>query len=85
MTSHDGAGTALDEFIAADQRHPEGPSPFVAVSELADSLRELRVVRLWVNADYWGVHFDTIETVKKRFDAGGISIPSRTDVHTHAS
>ena len=82
----DKARSVLDEVIAADQRILKDPAPFVAVSELADSSVNF-AVRLWVNAgDYWGVHFDTIETVKKRFDAGGISIPfPQMDVHTHAS
>jgi len=32
--------------------------------------------------DYWGVYFDTVEEVKKRFDEEGISIPfPQTDVH----
>ena len=62
------------------------PAPFVAVSELADSSVNF-VVRLWVEAgDYWGVHFDTIEQVKKRFDAEGISIPfPQMDVYTHSA
>ena len=82
----DKARSVLDEVIAADQRILKDPAPFVAVSELADSSVNF-AVRLWVNAgDYWGVHFDTIETVKKRFDVGGISIPfPQMDVHTHAS
>lgn len=42
-------------------------------------------LRLWVNAaDYWGVYFDMQESVKKTFDAQGISIPyPQQDVHMH--
>ena len=35
------------------------------------------------SADYWAVHFDTIEEVKLTFDKEGISIPyPQLDVHT---
>ena len=82
----DQARRVLDGVIATDARILKDPAPFVAVSELADSSVNF-VVRLWVEAgDYWGVHFDTIEQVKKRFDAEGISIPfPQMDVHTHSA
>jgi len=38
--------------------------------------------------DYWSVYFDLTETIKKRFDAEGISIPfPQRDVHlfSHSS
>jgi len=40
-------------------------------------------VRPWVkSADYWNVYFSLTETVKKRFDEEGISIPfPQRDVH----
>jgi len=35
-------------------------------------------------SDYWGVYFDVIEAVKKRFDAEGITIPfPQRDVHIY--
>ena len=39
--------------------------------------------RVWVkNADYWTVHFDLLEMVKKSFDKNGIEIPfNQLDVH----
>ncbi|MCB0792763.1 MAG: mechanosensitive ion channel [Flavobacteriales bacterium] len=79
----DKARAVLDKIIAGDTRVLKDPAPFVAVSELADSSVNF-IVRLWVkSADYWGVHFDTTEQVKKRFDAAGISIPfPQMDVHT---
>ena len=42
-------------------------------------------VRPWVNtADYWDVFFAVQETIKKRFDAEGITIPfPQQDVHLH--
>lgn len=40
-------------------------------------------VRVWCKAsDYWTVHFDLLETVKKEFDKNGIEIPfPQMDVH----
>lgn len=39
--------------------------------------------RVWAKSgDYWTVYFDLLETVKKEFDANGISIPyNQLDVH----
>jgi small conductance mechanosensitive channel len=74
----------LEDIIAADERILADPAPTIAVSELADSSVNF-VVRPWVNAaDYWGVHFDVTEQIKKRFDAEGISIPfPQRDVHVY--
>lgn len=67
--------------IITDQ---EGREPFIKVGELADSSVNF-TVRVWVKAaDYWTVHFTTIEKVKKAFDAEGISIPfPQQDVYMH--
>jgi small conductance mechanosensitive channel len=47
----------------------------IGVSELADSSVNL-VLRPWVkSADYWGVHFDLLETIKVELDEAGIEIP----------
>ncbi|WP_224745828.1 mechanosensitive ion channel family protein [Neiella litorisoli] len=86
-----GYGDSIDQarevilgIVNADERVHQDPEPFIKVGELADSSVNF-VVRLWVNAeDYWGVHFDTIEAVKKAFDAQGVSIPfPQQDVHLH--
>lgn len=52
------------------------------MGELADSSVNI-TVRVWTNtADYWGVHFDMIETVKKTFDKEGVSFPfPQMDIH----
>ncbi len=70
--------------LNSDERVLKDPAPQVAVAELADSSVNF-VTRPWVNAaDYWGVMFDTTETIKKRFDAEGVSIPfPQQDVHMH--
>ncbi len=80
----DKAKKVIEGLIAADNRILKDPAPFIAVSELADSSVNF-VVRVWANAaDYWGIHFDMIENVKKAFDKEGISIPfPQTDVHVH--
>jgi len=76
------AKKTLEEIINSDERVLKEPTPFVAVSELADSSVNF-IVRAWVKSeDYWGVHFSTIEKVKLIFDEKGISIPyPQMDIH----
>lgn len=76
------AKATLQEIIDADTRILKNPESFVGVGELADSSVNF-TVRVWVKAaDYWGVHFDTIEKVKLTFDEKGISIPyPQMDIH----
>lgn len=80
----DKARRAITDTAGSDQRVLPEPSPVVLVSELADSSVNL-TLRAWTKSeDYWNVHFDTIEKVKKRFDAEGISIPfPQRDVHIY--
>lgn len=70
------------DVLARDERILKDPAPTVAVVELADSSVNF-VVRPWTSSDdYWDVYFDTLEAVKTRFDAEGISIPfPQMDVH----
>ncbi len=74
----------LEEIVAADERVLKDPAPQIAVSELGASSVDF-VVRPWVSTpDYWGTRFDLTETIKKRFDQEGISIPyPQQDVHLH--
>jgi small conductance mechanosensitive channel len=74
----------LKAIVGADERVLGDPAVTIAVSELADSSVNF-VVRPWVKtADYWPVLFDLTETIKKRFDAEGISIPfPQRDVHIY--
>jgi small conductance mechanosensitive channel len=80
----DKAKQVLEEIINADERILKDPAPLIAVSELADSSVNF-AVRPWVkSADYWAVYFSLNETVKKRFDQEGISIPyPQQDIHLH--
>lgn len=68
--------------MEADSRILKDPAAFVGVSELADSAINL-AVRPWCNpADYWGVHFDTLENCKIALDEASVTIPfPQMDVH----
>lgn len=76
----------IQEHIQADGRVFKdivGKEPFVRVTELANSSVNI-TVRMWAkSADYWAIHFDMLEKVKKNFDREGISIPfPQIQVHT---
>jgi small conductance mechanosensitive channel len=73
----------LDE-LSKDERILNDPEPTVAVTDLADSSVNF-VVRPWTEtANYWDVYFATLENVKIRLDAEGISIPfPQRDVHLY--
>jgi small conductance mechanosensitive channel len=74
----------LEEILQAEKRVLKDPAPVILVSELGESSVDL-AVRPWVNsADYWDVRSDLLETIKREFDAKGISIPyPQRDVHLH--
>jgi small conductance mechanosensitive channel len=80
----DKARNIITDVLFKDARVLKDPPIQVAVSELADSSVNF-VARAWVNAgDYWGVVCDATETIKKRFDAEGVSIPfPQRDVHIY--
>jgi small conductance mechanosensitive channel len=68
----------LKDIADSDERVLKDKDVTIGVLALADSAINL-VFRPWVNsADYWGVHFDFHERVKKRFDEAGIGIPYPT-------
>lgn len=74
----------LEEIMQAEERILKDPEPVILVSELGESSVDL-AVRPWVSsADYWNVRSDLLETIKREFDAKGISIPyPQRDVHLH--
>jgi small conductance mechanosensitive channel len=80
----DKARGIIKEIIDQDERVMKEPEPAIVVSELADSSVNL-TVRAWTSAnDYWSFFFDTMENVKKQFDAQGVSIPfPQRDVHIY--
>lgn len=81
----DKARKVITDIIKNDARVLKDPPPTIAVMELADSSVNF-AVRPWVNVpDYWDLLFDVTETIKKRFDAEGISIPfPQHDVHVYS-
>jgi len=72
----------LQDIIANESRILEDPAAKIGIMEFADSSVNF-VFRPWVKtAEYWDVYFDLNETIKKRFDEEGISIPfPQRDVH----
>ncbi|HZX24046.1 MAG TPA: mechanosensitive ion channel domain-containing protein [Woeseiaceae bacterium] len=80
----DKAKKIIEDVLTSDERVFEDPAPQIVVAELADSSVNI-VARPWSKAaDYWSLKFDVTETVKKRFDAEGISIPfPQRDVHVY--
>ncbi len=74
--------TLLTEILAADPRILAEPAPLIGVVELADSSVNF-AVRPWVkSSDYFSVMLDLNETVKRRFDEAGITIPfPQREVH----
>ena len=60
----------------------EDPTPFVRMTEHADSAITI-TARVWTkSSDYWDVNFDLLESVKKALDENGIEIPyNQLDVH----
>jgi len=74
----------IRDVIGKEARILKEPEAEILVRQLADS-GVIFQVRSWVkSADYWGVYFDGIEAVKKRFQAQGITIPfPQRDVHVY--
>ena len=74
----------IEEILTADDRILKDPEPTIGVLELADNSVNF-AVRPWTRTDDYGpVHFDTVEKIKTRFDAEGITIPyPQRDVHLH--
>jgi len=80
--SIDKAREVIAKIVDANSHILGDPGPEIFVSEHADSSVNL-LVRVWVKTDdYWPVHFDLIEQVKKEFDNNNITIPyPQRDVH----
>jgi len=72
----------LMNVVTAHEKVLKDPEPFARLTNHGDSALEY-TVRAWCKTeDYWDVNFDLVETVKKEFDANGISIPyPQMDVH----
>jgi len=81
----DKARKIITDVIDNDPRVLKDPPPKIAVLALGDSSVDF-AVRPWVKvSDYWDLWFDVTETIKKRFDAEGVSIPfPQRDVHLYS-
>ncbi len=68
--------------VSEDNRILKEPAPAVVLTGLGDSAVNLSM-RVWTkNEDFWNVSFDTMEKIKKTFDAEGVSFPfPQRDVH----
>ena len=73
----------LLDICAENQNIQKDPEPEVYVGNLADSAVIL-TLRFWAeNEVFWAAHFETMETLKIRFDEAGIGIPfPQLDVHS---
>ncbi|MEQ9188727.1 MAG: mechanosensitive ion channel [Cryomorphaceae bacterium] len=78
----DKAKQVLHKIIESDDRILNDPAPMVKVEELGGSSVNI-TTRVWVKTgDYWDVHYDMLEKVKKTFDQEGLSFPfPQMDVH----
>ena len=66
----------MADIVAADERVLKDPAPLIAPDRTGRQQREFRGPPLGSRAnDYWAVHFDLTEKIKKAFDAEGITIP----------
>ena len=78
----DKAKNILMSIVKEDKRFLSQPEPRIAVLEHGDSSINI-ACRPWIKSnEYWDAYFDLMETVKKRFDEEGISIPyPQRDIH----
>ncbi len=72
----------IGELIKAHPLAAEEPAPLVRVGRFDDSAVVL-FVKVWTaNADYWDLHYDLHEQIKKAFDENGVAMPyPQVDVH----
>ncbi|WP_250132382.1 mechanosensitive ion channel family protein, partial [Vibrio crassostreae] len=80
----DKAKAVLNDIIVAHPLVLKKPEHMIKLHTLNTSSVDF-VVRPWVKTDdYWDVYWDVTETVKKRFDEEGITIPfPQRDVHIY--
>ena len=71
----DHAFSVLKKIVSDDERTHNDPEPLIKVVNLGDSSVDINV-RVWVDSADFGLYkMDLLETVKKTFDAEGISFP----------
>ncbi len=72
----------IQEIVAAHPMAVEDPAPLVRVGAFGDNAVIL-YVKVWCrNDNYWDLHYDMHELIKKSFDENGVSFPyPQMDVH----
>ena len=71
----DHAFSVLKKIVDDDERTHKDPKPLIKVVNLGDNSVDINV-RVWVNSGDFALYkMDLLETVKKTFDAEGISFP----------
>ena len=78
----DHAKAVILEVVNANDKILQDPAPVIVVQALADSSVNI-LLRYWnLRVDHFAVQWSLQETIKKRFDQEGISIPfPQRDVH----
>lgn len=78
----DRAKKVLSDIIQSEERIHGEPTPEILVDEFGDSALTLKI-RVWTqNVEFWNLHYDMKETVKKAFDHEGITMPfPQRDIH----
>ncbi|TXC76207.1 mechanosensitive ion channel family protein [Luteibaculum oceani] len=78
----DKAKKVLMDILTSEPRILKDPSPQVYVSELGDSSVNF-TIKAWANSgDFWAVHYEMYEKIKKEFDANKIEMPyPQRDIH----
>ena len=65
----------IKEYVMAHELVLKDPEPFVKVSNFADSSIDI-TLRVWLKKEnYWDVHFEILDNIKKIFDENNITIP----------
>lgn len=68
----DRAKAALDRIIEEDDRVLAEPEPAIWVNAITDSSVDLLFRPWYPRPDFWTAYWETVEKIKKRFDAEGI-------------
>lgn len=80
----DRAKGIIADLLIQDGRVLANPAPQIVVLDLAESSVNLALYPWVKSKDFWGVRCDTLEAIKKRFDAEGIHMPApQREVHLY--
>lgn len=78
----DKAKQILRDIAGADERVLSDPAPNIVVNAMGESSIDILFRPWFKTSDFWGGYWDMVETIKKRFDAEGITIPfPQRDLH----